>query len=51
MTPLGLQETLSDIGKNTGNAIDKAIGAGRKAGEKLRGNMNKAIYRDWEVHW
>lgn len=43
MTPLGLQETLSDIGKNTGNAINNAIGAGRKAGEKLRGNMNKAM--------
>lgn len=43
MTPLGLQETLSDIGKNAGNAIDNAIGAGRKAGEKLRGNMNKAM--------
>lgn len=43
MTPYGLQETLSDIGKNAGNAIDNAIGAGRKAGEKLRGNMNKAM--------
>lgn len=43
MTPLGLQETLSDIGKNTGNAINNAIGAGKKAGEKLRGNMNKAM--------
>ena len=43
MTPLGLQETLSDIGKNAGNAIDNAIGAGKKAGEKLRGNMNKAM--------
>lgn len=43
MTPLGLQETLSDIGKDAGNAIDKAIGAGRKTGEKLRGNMNKAM--------
>lgn len=42
MTPLGLQETLSDIGKNTGNAIDNAVGAGRKAGEKLRGNINRA---------
>lgn len=43
MTPLGLQETLSDIGKNAGNAIDNAIGAGKKAGEKLRGNANKAM--------
>ena len=43
MTPLGLQETLSDIGKNTGNAINNAIGAGRKAGEKLRGNVNRAM--------
>lgn len=43
MTPLGLQETLSDIGKNAGNAIEDAIGAGRKTGEKLRGNMNKAM--------
>lgn len=43
MTPLGLQETLSDIGRNTGNAINNAIGAGRKAGEKLRGNVNKAM--------
>ena len=43
MTPFGLQETLSNIGKDTGNAIDKAIGAGRKTGEKLRGNMNKAM--------
>jgi uncharacterized protein YjbJ (UPF0337 family) len=42
MTPLGLQETLSDIGKNTGNAIKDAIGAGRKAGGKLRGNINRA---------
>lgn len=39
MTPLGLQETLSNIGKDAGNAIDNAIGAGRKASEKLRGNM------------
>lgn len=43
MTPLGLQETLSNIGKNTGNAIDNAIGAGHKAGNKLRGNVNKAM--------
>lgn len=47
MTPLGLQKTLSEIGKDTGNAINDAIGAGKKAGEKvgekLRGNMNKAM--------
>lgn len=43
MTPLGLQETLSDIGKNAGNAINNAVGAGRKAGEKLRGNVNRAM--------
>lgn len=43
MTPLGLQETLSNIGKNAGNAIDSAVGAGRKASEKLRGNINKAM--------
>lgn len=43
MTPLGLQETLSDIGKETGNAINNAVGAARKTGEKLRGNMNKAM--------
>lgn len=43
MTPLGLQETLSEIGKNTGNAINNAVGAGRKAGEKLRGNVNRAM--------
>ena len=28
MTPLGLQETLSNIGKNAGNAIENAVGAG-----------------------
>lgn len=43
MTPLGLQETLSEIGKKTGNAINNAVGAGRKAGEKLRGNINRAM--------
>lgn len=43
MTPLGLQKTLSDIGTNTGNAINNAIGAGKKAGEKLRGNVNRAM--------
>ena len=43
MTPLGMQKTLSEIGKNAGNAIENAIGAGKKAGEKLRGNKNKAI--------
>lgn len=43
MTPLGLQETLSKIGSKTGNAIDKAVGAGRKAGEKARGNVNRAM--------
>ena len=43
MTPLGLQETLSDIGKNTGNAINNAVGAGRKAGKKLKGNVNRAM--------
>lgn len=43
MTPLGLQKTLSEIGEDTGNAINSAVGAGRKAGEKLRGNVNKAM--------
>lgn len=43
MTPLGLQKTLSEIGEDTGSAINNAVGAGRKAGEKLRGNMNKAM--------
>ena len=43
MTPLGLQKTLSEIGEDTGSAINNAIGAGKKAGEKLRGNMNKAM--------
>ena len=43
MTPLGLQETLSDIGKNAGNAINNAVGAGRKASKKLRGNVNRAM--------
>ena len=43
MTPLGLQETLSNIGERTGNAINNAVGAGRKAGGKLRGNVNKAM--------
>lgn len=43
MTPLGLQETLSDIGKNAGNAIEHAIDTGKKAGEKLRGNANRAM--------
>lgn len=43
MTPLGLQETLSNIGKDAGNAINNAVGAGRKTGERLRGNMNKAM--------
>ena len=43
MTPLGLQETLSDIGKNAGSAINNAVGAGRKASEKLRGNINRAM--------
>lgn len=42
MTPLGLQETLSDIGKETGNAIKDAVGAGRKAGSKLKANRDKA---------
>lgn len=43
MTPLGLQKTLSEIGEDTGSAINNAIGAGKKTGEKLRGNMNKAM--------
>lgn len=43
MTPLGLQETLSEIGKNTGNAINNAVGAGRKTGGKLKENVNKAM--------
>ena len=41
MTPLGLQETLSNIGKDAGNAINNAVGAGRKAGSKLRENANQ----------
>ena len=43
MSPLGLPKTLSEIGEDTGSAISNAIGAGRKTGEKLRGNMNKAM--------
>lgn len=43
MTPLGLQETLSKIGSKTGNAINDAVGAGRKESKKLRGNVNKAM--------
>lgn len=43
MTPFGLQKTLSEIGENAGSAINNAIGAGKKAGEKLRGNVNKAM--------
>lgn len=43
MTPLGLQETLSNIGKDAGNAINNAVGAGRKAGNKLRENANRAM--------
>lgn len=43
MTPLGLQETLSNIGKKTGNAIEDAVGAARKEGKKLRGNVDRAM--------
>ena len=43
MTPLGLQETLSKIGENTGNAINNAVGAASKAGKKARGNVNRAM--------
>lgn len=43
MTPLGLQETLSNIGKKAGNAINNAVEAGKKAGEKARTNVNRAM--------
>lgn len=43
MTPLGLQKTLSEIGEGTGNLIDKTVGAGRKAAERGRTNVNKAM--------
>lgn len=43
MTPLGLQKTLSKIGEGTGNLIDKTVGAGRKAAERGKGNVNKAM--------
>lgn len=43
MTPLGLQKTLSEIGEGTGNLIDKTVGAGRKAAERGKGNVNKAM--------
>nr|DAV74449.1 MAG TPA: Putative minor capsid protein [Microviridae sp.] len=43
MTPLGLQKTLSEIGEGTGNLIDKTVGAGRKAAERGKTNVNKAI--------
>lgn len=43
MTPLGLQKTLSEIGEGTGNLIDKTVGAGKKAAEEKRGNINKAM--------
>lgn len=36
MTPLGLQKTLSEIGKNTGKVVEKAVGgAGREAKKAL----------------
>jgi hypothetical protein len=43
MTPLGLQKTLSEIGEGTGNLIDKTVGAGRKAAERGKSNVNKAM--------
>ena len=43
MTPYGLQKTLSEIGEKTGNSINKAIGAGRQASGKLRGNRDRAL--------
>lgn len=43
MTPLGLQKTLSEIGKDTGNLIEKTVGAGRKAAERGKTNVNKAM--------
>lgn len=43
MTPLGLQKTLSEIGEGTGNLIDKTVGAGRKAAERGKKNVNKAM--------
>ena len=43
MTPLGLQKTLSEIGEGTGNLIDKTVGAGRKAAERGKGNVNRAM--------
>ena len=43
MTPLGLQKTLSEIGEGTGNLIDKTVGAGRKAAERGKRNVNKAM--------
>lgn len=43
MTPLGLQKTLSKIGEDTGNLINKTVGAGREAAKKGRGNVNKAM--------
>lgn len=43
MTPLGLQKTLSEIGEGTGNLIDKTVGAGRKAAERGKTNVNKAM--------
>ena len=38
-----MQKTLSEIGEGTGNLIDKTVGAGRKAAEKGKGNINKAM--------
>lgn len=43
MTPLGLQKTLSEIGEGTGNLIDKTVGAGKKAAEGGKRNVNKAM--------
>lgn len=43
MTPLGLQKTLSEIGEGTGNLIDKTVGAGRKAAERGKENVNRAM--------
>lgn len=34
MTPLGLQETLSEIGKNIGEVVEKAVGGAGRAGKK-----------------
>lgn len=35
MTPLGLQKTLSQIGKGTGEVVEKAVGGAGRAGKKI----------------